>query len=170
MSFSALQVRHYPVEVLTEHFLFAAALEPPGMLQTYLNHPDRITLSLKQVSATALDPGGKLATFQADELWVRRDEIIAIRFPNSLSTATMQLLPRKEKLRVFLTRFVVQGVFRCGVDTGLGDMFDTMNTYWALVGEARLFPLLPSPVPVFSDAPLLLVNRRHIRFYQPVKE
>ena len=170
MSFSALQTRHYQVEILTEHYFIAAALEPAGMLQNYLNHPDRITLVFKQVTATALDQGSKLATFQADELWLRRDEIAAVRFIEKLSPGTMQLLPRKEKLRVFLPRFIVQAVFRCGVDTGIGDIFDAMTSYWAPATDALVYPLLPCASPVFHEAASLLVNRRHVRFYQPVKE
>jgi hypothetical protein len=170
MSFAKLSTRHYSVEVLTEHYLFSAALEPPGMLLNYLNHPDRTTFQFKQVTATALDSGSKLAAFPADELWLRRDEIVAIHFKAPLSAGTLPLLPRKEKLRVFLTRFVVQAVFRCGTDTIVGDIFDTMTSYWAPATEARVHPLLACVCPVFSEAALLLVNRRHIRFYQPIKE
>ena len=170
MSFGTLQTRHYAVEILTEHYLISAALEPPGMLMNYLNHPDRTTLQFKQVTATALDPGGKLPTFQAEELWLRRDEMAALRFVDMVSPSTMPLLPRKEKLRVFLPRFLVQAVFRCGTDTAVGDIFDSMTSYWAPATEARVHPLLPCACPVFSEAAQLLVNRRQIRFYQPIKE
>jgi hypothetical protein len=170
MSFAKLQTRHYSIEILTEHYYFTAALEPPGMLLNYLNHPDRTTFLFKQAAASALDAGSKLPAFQADELWLRRDEIVAFHFVDMLSSGTMPLLPRKEKLRVFVTRFVVQAVFRCGADTALGDIFDSMNSYWAPATEARVHPLLPCACPVFSEAALLLVNRRHIRFYQPIKE
>jgi hypothetical protein len=170
MSFAALQTRHYAVELLTEHYFFAAALEPLGMLVNYLNHPDRTTYQFKQVAASALDAGSKLPAFQADELWLRRDEIVAIRFVDGLSAGTLPLLPRKEKLRVFLTRFVVQAVFRCGTDTSVGDIFDAMTSYWAPATEVRVHPLAACACPVFAEAGLLLVNRRHIRFYQPIKE
>jgi hypothetical protein len=170
MSFAALQTRHYSVEILTEHYFFTAALEPPGMLQNYLNHPDRTTLTFKQVTASALDPGSKLATFQAEELWLRRDEIAALKFIDKLSSATMQLLPKKEKLRVFLPRFVVQAVFRCGVDTTVKDIFDSMTSYWAPATEALVYPLQPGAAQAFHEAELLLINRQHIRMYQPVKD
>jgi len=170
MSFAALQSRHYSVEILTEHYFFVAALEPPGMLQNYLNHPDRTTLTFKQVTATAFDQGSKLATFQSEELWLRRDEITALRFIDKLSSGTMQLLPKKEKLRVFLPRFVVQAIFRCGVDTSVKDIFDAMTSYWAPATDALVYPLLASAAPAFHEAEMLLVNRRHIRMYQPVKD
>jgi hypothetical protein len=170
MSFGTLQSQHFAVELLTEHYFFSGALEPLGMLQNYLNHPERVTLQFKQISGGALDAGSKLPTLQAEEIWMRRDEILAIRFLDPLSPATMQLLPRKEKLRVFLPRFIIQAVFRCGVDTNLADLFDTMNSYWAPATDAMVHPLLPCAAPVFSAATLLLINRRHLRFYQPVKD
>jgi len=170
MSFGTLESRHYAVDLLTEQYVFSGALEPPGMLITYLNHPDRSTLQIKQVTASALDAGSKLAAWQADTLWVRRDEVLAMRFVDQISQNTMQLLPRKEKLRVFLPRFVVQALFRCGVDTSVGDLFDTLTSYWALATDALIYPPVPCAAPVFSTAPLLMVNRRRLLFYQQVKD
>ena len=170
MSFATPEIHHYAVEVLTEQYLFSATLEPPGMLLNYVNHPDRATLQLKQVTATALDAGSKLATLQTESLWVRRDEILVMRFMEQLSSDTMQLLARKEKLRVYLPRFVVQAVFRCGVDASLSDLFDTLTSYWAPATDALVYPLMPCATPVFSNAQLLLLNRRRLLFYQPVKD
>jgi hypothetical protein len=170
MSFGAPETKHYAIELLTEQVLIAGTLELPGMLLNYLNHPDRATLQFKQATATALDAGSKLAAWQSEVLWVRRDEILAIRFVEPVSQDTMQLLPRKEKLRVFLPRFVVQAVFRCGVDTSVGDLFDTMTSYWAPATDALVYASLPCAAPVFSSAQFLLINRRRLLAYQPVKD
>jgi len=109
MSFATPEIHHYAVEVLTEQYLFSATLEPPGMLLNYVNHPDRATLQLKQVTATALD-------------------------------------------------------------ASLSDLFDTMTSYWAPATDALVYPLMPCATPVFSNAQLLLLNRRRLLFYQPVKD
>ena len=169
MSFSAIpSSRHFQVDVLTEHYHFMATLDPHGVLVNYLNHPDRATMPLKQVTATALYTGSILTAFKAEELFIRRNEIIALRLSDKLSSETMPLLPRKEKLRVFLPRFVVQADFHCGVDTQPGDLFDAMTSYWAIATDALVHSLIHATSPVFHEAAVLLVNRRHVRFYQTV--
>ncbi|HEY4581008.1 MAG TPA: hypothetical protein VIG89_08230, partial [Candidatus Acidoferrales bacterium] len=105
MSLPTLEVRHYRVELITDHYLLAGLLEPFGTLMTYLNNPERKTVHLKNVSISALDVTSTVNTFVLEELWMRREEIMMILLLDPVSPATVPLLPFREKLRVFTERF-----------------------------------------------------------------
>ena len=168
MSLPVIQLRHYRAELLTEWYLLTGEIEPFGPLGAYLNDANRVNVMLKNVLAAALDAGNVMDTFQAAELLVVRDEIVAIHLLDPVSGSTVQLLPRKEKLLVFAGRLVVQALFHCGPDTGPHDIFEATPGRWAACSEARVHPLLPFKRPIFGEAKLLLINKRHIQFYQPL--
>ena len=69
-------VHHYRVELLTEHYILTGELEPFGPLMTYLNDASRVALRLKSMEAKSLDPSLALDNFHADEMMVRKDEIV----------------------------------------------------------------------------------------------
>ncbi len=169
MSFTNVQQRQYPVEIVSEHYLFAATLEPIGQMMTFLNDPERRTYQLKKVTATNLDPGGTLDRFQAEALYLRRDEMAAIRLLEPVTTQTVPLMPKADRLRVFLPRFVVQATFHRGLDSRLNDIFD-MHGVWTPATDAHIFHLQTPRHSIFQEAHTLLVNKRLIRFYQPVQE
>jgi hypothetical protein len=117
------------------------------------------------VTAAALDATNAVETFRADELIVAKDDIIAIRLLHPVTQTSVQLLPRRERLLVFTSRFVVQADFHCGPDTRVGDLFEATPGRWAPASDAQVYPLAHFRCPVFSEARLLLINKRHIRMY-----
>jgi hypothetical protein len=168
MSGPTIQQREYTAEVLTNHYLLTGELAPLGPLLTFLNIADRGVVVVRDVKAAALDEGNAADSFHADELIVAKDEIIAIRLAHAVTQATVQLLPRRERLLVFTPRIVVQGYFHCGPDTRVGDLFEATPGRWAPATDALVHTLLPVRVPVFETAKMLLVNKRHVRMYQPL--
>jgi hypothetical protein len=170
MALPKLQSKHYKVEVFTPQFLLSGTLEPLGTLMPYLNNADRNTILLKQVSATPIDPSTSLPTFTADELWLPRKELIAVKFLDPISPDTMPLLANKEKLRVFLPHLVVQATFSRGADTKIHEIFDVISGDWVAASDAQIYPLHPTKCQFGRDAQRMLIIRRFIQFYQPVKE
>jgi hypothetical protein len=167
--FSAnLPTRHYHVELLTEHYLLTGELEPFGPMMTYLNDAGRVALRLKNMEAKSLDASLALDMFRAEEMMVRKDEIDLIRPLDMVSQNTVPLMARREILRVFIGRFVVQASFPCGADTPISDIFDTSPAHWVPCLDAQAHIVQRSKQPVFSTAKLVLVNKAHIRFYQGV--
>lgn len=164
-----LQARRYHVEVITDQYMLAGVLEPFGSLMNYLNHPERKTFQFKEVTASALEAANVVRSFQADSLWLYRERIILLRPLETLSSDTIQLLPTKEKLRVLLPRFIVQATFHRGLDTAVGDMFDSISGHWAIATEAQIYAFQPSPAPLFHEARQLLINRAYIQAYIAVK-
>jgi hypothetical protein len=80
----------------------------------------------------------------------------------------VQKLPSKEKLRLYLPRFMVQGTFTRGQDTRIGDMFEVMKGTWAAVNNAQIFPLTTMKTQIFRESPFLLLNKEQIQFYEAI--
>lgn len=165
MALPQLQPREYLSEVVTLQFLLTGDLVPLGPLLTYLNVADRAIITMRDVSASALDAGMSVETFRAEELMVSKDDIIAINLVNPVSQTTVQLLPKRERLLVFTPRLVVQADFHCGPDTRANDLFEATPGRWAPASDAQIYPLARPRVPIFSTSRLLLVNKRHVRMY-----
>jgi len=43
------------------------------------------------------------------------------------------------------------------------------TNYWVAATDALVRPILPTKHPAFTQGKLVLINKRHIRFYQLVK-
>ena len=170
MALPKLQSKQYKVEVFTPQFLLSGILEPVGTLMPYLNNADRNNILLKQVSATPIEPTTSLPTFLADELWIPRKELIAVKFLDALTSNTMPLLTNKEKLRVFLPHIVIQATFSRGADTKIHEIFDVISGDWVAAADAQIYPLHPTKCQFGRAAQRVLIVKRHIQFYQPVKE
>jgi hypothetical protein len=170
MSMPQLKSKQYKVEVFTPQFLLTGTLEPIGALMPYLNNADRNNILLKQVSASPIETTTSLPTFTADELWIPRKELLIMKFLDSLTADTMPLLPTKEKIRVFLPHIVVQATFSRGPDTKIHEIFDVISGDWVAAADAQIYPLHPTKIQIGRDAQRLLIVKRHIQFYQPVKE
>jgi hypothetical protein len=169
MAFLDLKAHHYELDLFTEHYVFSGVLEPFGSLLIYLNDAERQTLPLKDVKAVSLDVGSVVGSFKAEEVFVRRDEVVAVRLFTKPTAQTVPLMPVASTLRVFLTRFAAQAVFHRGPETRLTDIFDGSGR-WAPATDAQIYALAPTKHPLAPDAPMLLVNKQHIRFYQAVPD
>ena len=168
MTLPTMAAREYKVDVVTHLYLLSGDLAPLGPLLTYLNSADRAVVTIRGVTAAALEEGNTVESFRAEELIVAKDDIIAVRVLQPVTQATVQLLPRRERLLVFTPCLVVQGDFHCGPDTRVGDLFEATPGRWAPASDARVYPLFRLRLPLFHEAHLLLVNKRHIRMYHAV--
>lgn len=170
MAMPQLQSKKYKVEIFTSQFLLSGTLEPIGSLMPYLNNADRNNILLKQVSTTPIDTTYNLPTFNAEELWIPRKELIAIRFLDAISQDTMPLLANKEKVRVFLPHLVVQATFSRGADTKIHEIFDVLSGDWVTAADAQIYPMHPMKCQFGHESQKMLIIKRHIQFYQHIKE
>jgi hypothetical protein len=168
MALPELESKQYSLEILTEYYLMQCIVEPVGMLMTYLDAPDRNNILVKNVTMIGLGTDSKVDLIKIKELWVQRNEIVAIRVNEEDLEGAVQKLPAQEKLRVFMPRFVLQGTLTHGEDTRLGDMFEVMKGTWAAMTDVQIFPHTEMKAQVFRNTPFLLVNKNRIRFYEAV--
>jgi len=168
MSLPNIESKQYSAEILTEHYHMKCVIEPLGTLMTYLDSPERNNILIKNITLTGLANDSAIASVNIKELWVTRDEIIFIRVNEEDVKDSLQNLPAKETLRIFVPRFVVQGTISRGEDTRIGDMFDVLKGFWAAAHEAQIFPLANLKTQIFRQASVVLVNKNRIQFYEPM--
>jgi len=170
MSMPALKVRQFHVEVITEHYVLAGIIEPVGTLISFITSREKKNLHLIQVSASAIDPTSTLGLFNTDDMHVSRSEVIAIRFVDQLSANTVPLLPHRDKVRVFLPNFVVQGTIAHGADTPLSEVFEQGTSEWTPAVDAQIYPLIQTKARVGREPGTILITKHHVQFYHAVKE
>lgn len=168
MSLPNIESKQYPAEILTEHYHLKCVIEPLGMLMTYLDTPERNNIIIKNITMTGLANDSVIGTINIKELWVTREEIILIRVNEDDVKESLQHLPVRETLRIFVPNFVVQGAISRGEDTRVGDMFDVLKGDWAAIHDAQIFPLSSIKAQVFKQASMVLINKNRIEFYEPM--
>ena len=135
---------------------------------TYLDTPERNNILIKNITMTGLANDSVIGTINIKELWVTREEIILIRVNEDDVKESLQHLPVRETLRIFVPNFVVQGAISRGEDTRVGDMFDVLKGDWAAIHDAQVFPLSSIKAQVFKQASMVLINKNRIEFYEPM--
>jgi hypothetical protein len=168
MSLPNIESKQYPAEILTEHYHLKCVIEPLGILMTYLDTPERNNILIKNITMTGLANDSVIGTINIKELWVTREEIILIRVNEDDVKESLQHLPVRETLRIFVPNFVVQGAISRGEDTRVGDMFDVLKGDWAAILDAQVFPLSSIKAQVFKQASMVLINKNRIEFYEPM--
>ncbi len=168
MSLPAMQPQKHALELLTEHYLIQCSVEPVGLLMTWLDSPDRANFQIRDATLTGLGADSAVHAIKFQELFIMRNEVTAIRVDEADLQGAVPTLRASERVRIFIPRFVVQGTLTHGEDTRLGDMFEIMKGTWAALHNAQVFPLTAIQAQVFREAPLLLVNKNRIRFYESV--
>ena len=164
MTLPLLEIQAIQGGSLHPQFFLAGVLEPVGSLMPYLNNADRNDILLKQVSATPIDPAFNMPTFAAEELWLPRKEMIAVRFLDTISSDTMPLLSNKEKVRIFLPHIVIQATFSRGADTKIHEVFDVLSGDWATAVDAQIYPMHPMKCQFGRDAQMVLIIKRYSSF------
>lgn len=167
MSLRSIQSKKCALDLITEHYLLQGYVEPVGLLMTYLDSPDRANFQVYDVTLTGLGTDSTLNTIKLKELYIARREVSAIRVDEEDTQGAIQHLRVEEQVRLFIPRFVIQGTLTRGEDTRLGDIFEIMRGTWVAMSNAQIFPITTIQAKIFQDAPLLLVNRNRIRFYEP---
>lgn len=168
MGMPAIQRRRFQVEVLTDTYLATGELEPIGPLMLYLNDPARLTLILRGVALTAIDPANLTGTVKMDELQVFKKRVVAIRLPDATTRNTLPLMPKREMFRIITQHYAIQATFACGPDTPIYELFESINGDWAPCIDAHVHPLQHVKHPVFQVAPALALNKNFVLFAQPV--
>jgi hypothetical protein len=170
MALPGLKVRQFKVEVATLDYVISGTIEPVGTIMAFIGSRDRKAVHLKDVSASALNSASVLGLFSADDLWVTRQEIMAVRFVDQLSPNTVQLLPHRSKLRIYLPNYVIQGTVAHGSDAPMAEMFELMSADWIPVIDAQMFPLVQTRARLGRESATIILARKFVQFYQPVKE
>ncbi len=165
MGFSALERARYPVSIVTEYYYYTGKVEPFGPILIWLNDPERHAFPLYEVAATALDGGSTVDSFTRDEIFLLKQDVVALDVLSSEARQQVQLIQRTQKLVVYTPRFVVNAAFPAAADTRLGDIFDGLKGSFLVMTGAQIYPMRPSRAQVFRTSEMVILNSHYITAY-----
>jgi hypothetical protein len=136
-----------------------------GMLQTFLNDETKGTFTINNVTVHGLEPHNPAASMQIDELFVRKDQVLALAFAYEVSREETGLMPRTEKIAAYTSHYVVQGGFHMGADALVGDFIASSRAPFIGATDVTFFPLFHSRAAIIQSAPLAYVYAKAVRMH-----
>ncbi len=143
-------------------------LEVMGMIQTFLNDETKGTFTIKNVTVHGLEPHNPAASMQIKELYVRKDQVLALVFAEAISREEMGLMPRTETLATYTSHYVVQGDFHMGADALVGDFISSGRALFIGATHVTIFPLFQPRAAVIQSAPLAYVFAQAVWMHHAV--
>jgi hypothetical protein len=160
---SALKEKH--VTVLIPGYQLQGDLQVLGMIQTYLNDETKDVFTIKDVAVHGLEPHNPAASMQIAELYVRKDQVLALVFADEIPSDETGLMPRTEQLVVYTSHYAVQGHFHMGADAVVGDFISSSRAPFVGATGATIFPLFQPRAAIIQNAPLVYLYASAIRMH-----
>jgi hypothetical protein len=160
---SALKARR--ATVLIPGYQLQGDLEVLGMIQTFLNDETKGTFTIRNVTVHGLEPHNPAASMQIKELYIRKDQILALSFAEAISREETGLLPRTEHLAAYTSHYVIQGHFHMGTDSLVGDFIASTRSPFIGATDVTFFPLFQPRAAVIQSAPLTYLFAKAVRMH-----
>jgi hypothetical protein len=165
--FEAPPIERHDVQILTPLFQYSGQLEAVGTVFSYINDPQRNSLSLYDAQLVPLTPGGLLKHISRPHVIIRKPQIAFLTFASAETRASIRVLVKKELLVAYTPVAVCRGYFHMPAEANVREFMDVTQGELLTVTEAQLFPLIRLPAPFPTQVELLLVGRSHLQFYHP---
>lgn len=155
----------WPAEVFTDSFVFKGKLEPFGLLLDTLNDVRRDCMVISEAVAIPLEAGNPMDSFTMPEMTLSVSGMSFVALTSEEDRKSIALMPNKQYIIAYTSRFVLRAEFRMGGDMNPRDMMDTFTNNFLPVRDATLFPLFAPKSALSLKHPLLLVNKKQIISY-----
>jgi len=165
---SAPAANDYRVTVFATSFQVRGVLRVNGILQTYMNDPDRPTIIVNDAQMTGFEPSNPAARINLPELVIRKVHCGIVAFEDSISAENMKLLPRGEQIALYTDRFIAEGEYHMGADSRIGDFVDISLQQFILAINVRIYPLVAPRTPLVPFAPMIAVHKSAVHLYHAV--
>ena len=162
---------NYKSDVFTHRYMFSGEITAGGPLVRYLLDPARAGVRMINVTATLLEPGASsMSNFHQDELIIIKEQVVFLRFDETMLSKAVSLTSAGERLLVYTERFVIQGQFQTNPKKDrLLDMTAGPTGRWAQAYNLFLHPLIPTAKAAPATAKMILLNKEAIQFFHPAK-
>ncbi|MBN1563381.1 MAG: hypothetical protein JXA10_06060 [Anaerolineae bacterium] len=163
---SALKPMH--ATLLIPGYQLVGDLEVLGMVQTFLNDETKGTFTIKNVTVYGLEPHNPAASMQIRELYVRKDQTLALAFDAEIPRDETGLMPRTEHIAAYTSHYVVQGHYHMGADALVGDFISSTRSQFVGATNVVFFPLFHARAAVIQSASLVYVYAKAVRMHHLV--
>ncbi|HEC21381.1 MAG TPA: hypothetical protein ENI95_00530, partial [Chloroflexi bacterium] len=116
-----VQVRSYPVDVLTAHYRVYGELQTRGDPTIFLNDENVSTLTVYDATLMPLRQGMRLGAVMAREIHIPKNEPQVLILGNF--EPEVRPLPKTANLICFTDTYVLRGTFHMGLETQISDLF-----------------------------------------------
>ncbi len=164
----AVNHTEFNVTILNDSFQTRALMRAIGLLTTYMNDDSKPTFTVYNAEAVGFAPSNPATRIVQDEFIFRKPMVQMIAFESVPGDGHVVLLPREEALVVYTSHYAVQGKFHLGPDDRLSDFIEVMLAQFVIITDAHIYPLFQPRTPMIAAAPLVLLQRSHIRMYHKV--
>lgn len=154
--------------VLIPGYQIRGNLQVLGMIQTFMNDESKGVFTIKGAQVFGLESHNPAASMQIEEMYIRRDQVLALAFDQEFSHEETGLLPRTEQIAAYTSHYVVQGGFHLGTDDPVGDFVTSARAPFLGITPGAVFPLFQPRAAIIQQAPLIYVCAKAIRMYHLV--
>lgn len=159
-----VNVKRYPVEILTGHYQIGGELEIRGSPAIFINDAAYSTLNVVDATLLPLAIGSPVGSMQIPLLLLPKSEPQVLLI-GDYSPKEAQLLANKIKLVAFTDTYVIRGAFHTGPETGAQDLFVAVPGPYFPATDAEIYPLRPLAADLGGQADLVFVHKDAIRVF-----
>lgn len=167
MTFQAAPRRRFPTRIYTSELILDGKLEPLGHLLDDFDDPVKTGFLMHDAHISPLVAGSGLQPFTLKQVTANKTDFHLVYLSEADHRDSLTLMKRTELVIVYTSRFVIRGNFHMGGESRLRDFVDGLSGTFLGASDVTLFPLFQPAVAIPKRYPLLLINKRQIRFYHP---
>lgn len=158
-----VQVKKYPVDVLTAHYRVYGEISTIGDPTMFFNNDTVSTLTIQDATLMPIRPNARIGPVSVDTLYVPKTEPHVVILGGH--EHEVNLLKKTKQLICFTDTYVMQGTFHMGIDTKVLDVFYWGGNLFFPATRLDIHTLYQMEVEVKAAAELAYVQRNAIRAF-----
>jgi len=158
-----VQVKKYPVDVLTAHYRVYGEISTIGDPTMFFNNETVSTLTIQDATLMPIRPNARIGPVSVDTLFVPKTEPHVVILGGHKHE--VNLLTNTAQLICFTSTYVVKGVFHMGLETQVKDAFFVGSGPFYPATNLNIHTLYQIGVDVKASAELAYIQRDAIRAF-----
>jgi hypothetical protein len=159
----------FKISVLTPAYLLTGEVEENTAFLGWLNNKDKSTLDLHNVEGLVLDPQTSLPATAAKLVTLEKSQVVGIDMVSPDGQRAIKVSERAQLAVLYTERFIIQANLHPTGDMPINRIPDVVKSNFVPVTRANLHPLLPTRKLPRLEAPIMILNWRHIDFYHAAR-
>jgi hypothetical protein len=154
--------------VLTARFQIQCTLEIFGSVQVYVNDDQKHIFDLHDATLYGVEVGNPARSMRVPTMHVRKDEVHALVFDETLSREDALLMPRPEHVTAYTSHYAVDATFYMGQDAYISDFIENFKSMFLPLTDVHIFPLFQAQAAIVQQAPSGFVSRTTIQMHHSI--
>ncbi|NDJ36859.1 MAG: hypothetical protein GYB64_19575 [Chloroflexi bacterium] len=152
-----IELKTYPIQLLTSHYMITGSITPRGNPSIFLNDPRLDVYEINSATINPLEAGTPVATITVPTAYVPRGKTQVIIL-GDYTVDEAQPMPKTEVMAVFTDTYLVHGHYHMAQEVTGSDLFFVQKGPMYPVTRAEIYTLRPIREPIGGEADLLYIN------------